>query len=416
MRSSDSGSSPLAAGISGKHPGRARRAAALAALLACASPAWGFYNDRLEVFFTETATWDSNVFRLPSGVDAERAIGSSSRSDRILTHGVGIAADVPVSLQRFQGSYQHFWARYDRFGRLDFDGDIWRAAWLWAVSSELTGDIGVSETTGLASFALFRGSVRDVITTRQAFASGNWLLTPRWLAHAGVVATERTHENPARRINDVEATSVEARLSYVTPKENHVGVSVRVEEGKAPESEIFQGIAFDNAYSQAGVGVVTRWELTPHSRIDGRFDYVKREYDQFSSRDYSGPAWGITYTWAPTVKLSFATTLRRDIAPLDDVQTSFVTTTGISVKPRWQVTEKFALVGSADYARWKYRGDPLLGAGFEHRVSAGSIGFAWTPYRRVVITGSLQREVRRSDLADADYTVNVGTLDARIGF
>lgn len=327
-----------------------------------------------------------------------------------------MSIDLPVSLQRFQATYQHFWTRYDRFGHLDFDGDLISANWLWAITREFTGDIGFTQTEGLASFATFRGTERDVMTTRQAHANGSWLLTPRWLAYAGVVATERKHELAARRVNDIEAVSTEARLSYVTPKDNRVGVAVRHEKGESPETRLFQGIAFDNAYEQVGLGVVGRWDVTAHSRLDGRLDYVKREYDQFSQRDYSGPAWGVTWTWRPTVKFSTATTVRRDIAPLDDVQTSFVLATGVSVKPRWELTEKFALVGSADYAIWKYRGDPLLGGDFEHRVKSGLVGFAWAPYRRVVITGSLQREVRTSDIDGADYKVTLGTLDARIGF
>jgi exopolysaccharide biosynthesis operon protein EpsL len=396
--------------------GSARLAASIAIVLGAASPAQAFYNDRLELFFTETATWDSNVFRLPNGVDNRASLGTSGRSDRILTHGVGVSADVPVSLQRFQASYQRFWTRYNRFDHLDFDGDIWRAAWLWAITREFTGDIGYSDVTGLASFATFAGTTQDVIHTRQAYATANWQLTPRWLAHGGVNATERKHDDPARRIHDIEAVTVETRLSYVTPKENRIGASIRYEDGGAPETRIFGGIPFDNGYRQWGVGVVGRWDITAHSRLDGRADYVRREYDQFSERDYSGPAWGVTYTWTPTPKFSMATTVRRDIAPLDDVQTSFVLATGVGVKPRWQVTEKLALLGSADYVRWKYRGDPLIGGDFEHRVRAASVGFAWTPFTRVLIAGTLQHEQRNSDLANAEYRVNIGTLEARIGF
>jgi hypothetical protein len=44
------------------------------------------------------------------------------------------------------------------------------------------------------------------------------------------------------------------------------------------------------------------------------------------------------------------------------------------------------------------------------------VGFAWTPFTRVLIAGTLQHEERTSDLANADYRVNLGTLEARIGF
>lgn len=409
MRFSESGSSPRRAGASGR-----ARAAALGFALAAASPAWGFFNDRLEVFFNETATWDDNVFRVPRGASSPVA-GIGGLSDRILTHQVGVSLDLPVSLQRFRASYQHFWTRYDRFDHLDFDGPLWSAEWLWAVAREFSGEVGVSEARGLASFATFRGTERDVMRTRHARANANWQLTPRWLAYGGVVATERTHEIPARRVNDLEAVGTEARLSYVTPKENRVGASVRFEKGRAPESRRFQGVDFDNGYEQVGIGVVGRWDVTAHSRLDGRIDYVKREYDQFSQRDYSGPAWGVTWTWRPTAKLSTETTLRRDIAPLDDVQTSFVLSTGISFKPRWEITEKLALVGSADYATWKYRGDPLIGGDFEHKVRSALVGFAWAPFRRVVFTGSVQREIRTSDVGGG-YRTTIGVLDARVGF
>ncbi|HYC36407.1 MAG TPA: XrtB/PEP-CTERM-associated polysaccharide biosynthesis outer membrane protein EpsL [Usitatibacter sp.] len=413
MRFSEPGCSPPAAGPIGKS---FRGAALAAALVAAATPACAFFNDRLELFFTETATWDSNVFRLSENIDPRTVTGQSSLRDRILTHGIGISADVPVSLQRFQASYQRFWTRYQKFDHLDFDGDLWRVAWLWAVTREFTGDVGFSETTGLASFATFGGTTQDVIHTRQAYATANWLLTPRWLAYAGLTATERKHDDRTRRINDIEAKSFEARMSYVTPKETQVGLSVRYEDGAAPESTVFQGVDFDNAYRQWGLGIVGRWDATAHSRFDGRVDYVKREYEQFSERDYSGPAWGVTYTWTPSAKLSVASTIRRDIAPIDDVQTAFVISTGVSVKPRWQVTEKVALLGSLDYARWKYQADPIIGGEFEHRIRAASVGFAWTPLQRVVITGNFSREERRSDLANADYKVNIFTLDGRIGF
>ena len=376
-----------------------------------AAPAHAFFDDKLTVFLNETATYDSNVFRLP----AETA-SLPELSDRILTHQVGVSLDLPVSLQRFQATYQRFWTRYDRFDHLDFDGSLWSVNWMWAVTRQFNGEIGAYETRGLASFATFRGSERDVVRTRQAHANANWLMTPRWLAHGALVATERTHELEARRVQDIEAVSAEARLSYVTPKENRLGASIRLEKGRAPETRIFQGIPFDNGYEQVGLGVVGRWDVTAHSRLDGRIDYIKREYDQFSQRDWSGPAWGVTYTWAPTVKLSIPVTVRRDIAPLDDVQTSFVLATGVSVKPRWELTEKLALVASLDYAIWKYRGDPLVGGDFEQRLRSGLVGFAWTPFRRVVITGSLQREVRESDLGGGDYKVTLGTIDARIGF
>ena len=413
MASSASGFWRRATGASGKGPARAALAAALAA---AATPSWGFWNDRLELWASETITHDSNVFRLPGDLDPRTAVGADSFSDRLNVHGVGLDADIPWSRQRFRASYAHFWTRYQRFDQLDFDGHVASASWLWTIGSKFHGDLGYTSTEGLASFATFRGTTPDVITTRQAFASGNWRHTARWSTYGGVTATERTHGNPAQRINDLESASTELRLTYETPQENRIALAARVERGRAPEERLFQGVAFDNGYRQAGIGVVGRWQLTGNSRLDGRIDYVRREYDQFSERDYSGPAMGVTHTWTPTGKLTLVSTVRRDIAPLDDVQTTFVLVDAIGVRPRWDVTDKIAVVGSLDYARWKYSADPLLGADYEHRIRAASLGFIYQPFRAVAIQGSAAREVRTSDLGDADYKVNIYTLEARVGF
>ena len=385
----------------------------IAASLAASPAAHAFWNDRLEVFFSENVTYDSNVFRVPDGVTPE---GQSGRSDRFHQHTLGVNADIPVSLQRFQASYAKFWTRYQKFDHLDFDGHNASARWLWVLTDpRLEGDVGYTESTGLASFATFGGTSRDVIKTRQAFASGSWQVTPRWIGYAGLLGTERKHEDPERRIHDIEAKSVELRLSYLTPADNRVGLAVRAEEGNQP-SESLPGNLFNNEYRHFGIGIVGRWRFTGHSILDGRVDYVKRDYEAGSERDYTGPAWGVTHTWTPTAKLTFVTTLRRDLQPLDDIQTAFVTSTGTSFRPRWELTPKFAVVGNADYARWKYRVGPLRGGDYYHDIYAIGVGFAWAPFQKVVVTGNAQREQRESSRGDADYTTNVFTLDARIGF
>jgi exopolysaccharide biosynthesis operon protein EpsL len=408
MASSDSGFWQRAAGASGK-------ALAAGALIA-AQPAAALWNDRIELFASEAVTWDSNIFRVSDRLDPQATIGSSSRSDRILVHSLGATMDIPVSLQRFQAGYTWFAQRYDRFDQLDFNGHTARANWLWAVTPRMTGDIGASESKALANFAIFRGTTRDIVTSREAHANGNFEITPSWIGYAGFTAAERKHDDPARSINDVRSNAIEGRLSYVSPADNRLGVSLRREEGKAPDETLLLGVPFDNGYRQNSVGVVGRWQVTGNSRFDGRVDYVRRDYDQFTERDYSGPTFRVSHNWTPTGKLTIVTTAMREIAPLDDIQTTFVLVTGASVKPKWSLTEKITVQGSAEYTRWEYRANPTIGGDYEHRVRSLGVGIAYRPLRTVLLQAGLLREQRTSTLADADYTANVATLEARIGF
>lgn len=409
MAPSQPGFSRPATGASG------RRALALAVALAFAPNAFALFNDRFEVYADETYTYDSNVFRLSRNV-VPAIITGGGKSDQWLTTTVGFNLDLPVSLQRFElaGTLSDF--RYRKFTHLNHREHTIRGVWDWAVRRELNGNLGYAEQEHLASFANIQGTTPDIVKNRQAWFNGAWLVTPSWRAHTTLNAGDSRHGDPARRVNDLEAESAEAGLSYVTAQENRIGAAVRFETGKSPHSILLQGVDFNNKYHQKSLGIQGRWVLTPHSRVDGRFDYTKREYDQFSNRNYSGPTARGTYTWSPTVKTRVATTVYRDVAPLEDIQSRFVLVTGVSVKPQWDATEKISVRGHADYAKWDYRGDTTLGANFEHKVKSIGGGVVWKPARDILLQATYNHEVRTSTAALGDYKDDLFIIEGRIGF
>ena len=404
-----------------------RIAFAVIAALTLSQPARAFWNDRLEVFADETSTWDSNVFRLSRGQGAPPpSPGESALSDRYSVTSVGAILDAPYSLQRFQADATFFATRYNRFSQLDYNGHRARGAWLWSLTPHVKGDLGASDSKELANFAIFRVTARDLVTAREAHATGTVELTPSWLLYGGYTHAEREHSDPLRRINDVKTDAGEARLSYVTASDNRIGVSVRHEEGKTPEDVVFGSIPFRNDYKQQSVGVVGTWSAGGASRLEGRADYVHRTYEQFSERNYNGPSMRATYVWTPTGKTTLTTAVYREIAPLDDIQTSFVLLTGVSVRPRWDATSKISVQGNLEYAKWDFRNSlplvpgstvpSLIPGDYQHRVRTGGVTVSWKPFTRVLFQAGAMRESRTSTLAFADYVVNVFTLEARIGF
>ena len=389
--------------------------AVLAALLLAPSPSWALWEDKLEVFAQENITHDSNVFRISDKLDPNLTIGSGSRGDTIYTTAVGFILDAPVSLQRFQLAYTFLDARYQNFKDLEHHGHAARAAYLWALTTKLTGELGYAEERTLASFANIQGRRPDLVTARMAYANAAWMVTPSWRVHAATDANQTDHSE-TRVLQDLESASAETGLSYVTAQENRIGVAVRVERGRSPDEQVINGLPFDNKYRQEGVGVQGRWVLTGHSRLDGRVDYTRRRYDQFPERNYSGPTFRGTYTWTPTGKITVATTFQRDVAPLEDITSTFVLVTGVTVRPDWAITDKINIRGNLAYAKWDYRGDPALGLDFEHRVKSGGISIVYRPLTRFAITGGYQHEERTSTLANADYKVDTFSIEGRIGF
>lgn len=393
-----------------------RRALALALAAMFSSPAFALWGDRVEIFAGQNVSYDSNVFRISDRRDAASTIGEPELSDTSYTTLAGFTANIPISLQRIEASVVWNHTRYDRFSDLDFNGHNARAAWLFAYQDVVTGEVSMTQVKGLSTFTNIQGRVPDFVTSRTFLTSAAWMMTPRWRLHGNVTASEQEHTAPQRLVQDLERASAETGLSYVTPLANRIGAAVRVERGRLPTETVFAGVPFDNSYDQLGAGVIGRWEVTGLSTLDARVEYIKREYDQLQSRNYSGPTFSASWTYAPTAKTSFVTTAIRDIGPLEDINTSFVLVTGISVKPKWNATEKITVQGNAEYSEWDYRGDPLIGTNWTNKVRTFGIAVAWRPFTRVLLQAGASREKRTSSLPFNDYTVDLLTIEGRIGF
>jgi exopolysaccharide biosynthesis operon protein EpsL len=376
--------------------------------------AWALFSDHVEVWAAENITHDTNVLRLSRNI-APADVGAPQRGDTIYSTHAGISADIPVSLQRFQGAITVFHNKYDTFRAFDFTGHTIRGEWDWVINPAYSGTLGYTESKGLSSFANIQNFVKDIVTSRQAYATGSWLATPRWRATAGVTAGESRHDDPTRNVNDIDVATGELGLAYVTPLENTFGGVVRYERGRSPHGVLF-GVPFDNAYNQVGAGGTVGWSITPHSRLDGRVEFVRRTYDERTERNYNGPIARAIYTWTPTPKFTLATSIYRDVGPADDVTTSFVLMTGGYIRPRWAITEKVTLQANGEYNVWDYRGDPLTGGNFTHHQRLYGASIAYRPTRKILLQAGYNHETRSSTLRLGDYDVEVAYVEGRIGF
>jgi exopolysaccharide biosynthesis operon protein EpsL len=355
------------------------------------------------------------VLRLSRRIDPASA-GAPRRSDIAYTTHFGVSANVPISQQLIQGEYTWYKSRYRTFKDLDFSGHTARAHWQWMVQQKFYGTLGYTESQGLASFSNIQSREPDLVTSRQAYATGNWNMSARYRSNAGLTASQTRHGDPLRKANDIDQESGEVGISYVTPLDNSFGAVVRVEHGRIPNGITLGGLPFDNAYRQYGVGAMVTWVLTGHSRFDGRVDAVHRVYEQVTQRNYSGPIVRLLYTWTPTGKLTVTAAITRDVGPADEINTSFVLVTGAYIRPRWNVSDKVALQGNVEYNVWDYRGDPLTGQSFTHRVRHFGGSVSYRPTQKVLLQAGINRELRTSTLPTGDYEVDVAFVEGRVGF
>ena len=390
--------------------------AAACALLATPASAWALFNDRVELWAAENVTHDSNVLRLSKSIDP-LAPNPTQLDDTIYTTHVGASFNAYEHQQHFTAEATYYRSNFDFFKAFDFNGYTLNGNWAWVLGPTASGTLGYIDQRGLASFDNIQAAEPDLVTTRQAYATGRWNLTPRWRANAGLTAGETRHGDEARKVNDIVVESAEAGLSYVTPLENSFGLVSRYEHGRLPHDVNLNGIPFESSYDQSGLGAMLTYVLGGHSRLDARAEYVNRRYNAGSpQQNYNGPIARVLYAWTPTAKLTLNAAISRDVGPAEDITTAFVLVTGGYIRPQWQVTDKVTLKANAEYNIWDYRGDPAAGGNFTHHQRLFGVSVAYRPTARILLQAGYNYEKRTSTVFLGDYNDEVFFVEGRIGF
>jgi len=382
-----------------------------AGVLVPVTDAVALWDDRLELFAAQTLTWDDNVFRISSGLDPAAALGSSSKGDTYSTTSLGFNLDFPVSRQRFQGGVTWNKTRYDRFTVLNGDGHQGQGIWVWQVGNDISGQLGYTETFGLASLANIQSGVQsstpNFLTTQRAFFNAAYLLTPRWRLRGEAGRLKQSNEVPERKVNDTSTDSVDLTVSYVTPVSNQIGLGVRVEDSR-------------NSYRQQNVAAVTDWTLTGSSHLSARVGSVRRTYTQLPQRDFEGGTFNAAYDWRPTGKLTLIAAAQKGISTSEQINIGFVLVKGVALRPALRLTDKVNIAGAFEYSNREYRSDPALALGVvpnrTDRVRSAAVTASYRPIRTVTLQMALLHETRSSTAAFGDYAANVVSVTARIGF
>lgn len=398
-----------------------------AGVLVPATDAVALWDDRLELFVAETVTRDDNIFRLTSGVDPTTALGSSSKGDTYHTTSFGFNLDVPVDRQRILGGVTWNDNRYHQFTVLDLTARNARAAWAWQVGNDLGGQLGYTETFALASLANREGGVQsstpNPLKTQQALFNAAYRLTPRWRLRGEVSNLKQSNEISQFQPNDISIDGGELTVSYVTPANDQIGVSVRAEEASYPTPQpdpSAPGSFIDNAYRQESVAVVAEWTPTGRSRVSVRAGRVSRSYQQSPQRDFEGATYRAAYDWRTTARLTLTAAAYREISGTEETNIGFVLATGVALRPAFRLTEKIQLSGGLDYSDRDFLANPALqplgGVQRTDRVRTVAVTAFYRPIRTVTLEMGLRRESRSSSVPFGAYELNVIGAGARWAF
>lgn len=367
-----------------------------------------------------SASWDSNVFRLPAGQAATTQEGRRTRSDRIASGYVGLRADQPYKQQRFTLDATYTAYRYHNFEHLDFEALNYRGAWLWHLTPHVSGTLSAERSESLANYADFRNtSQRNVRTSENRLASANAALFGGWYLTGGLNQSVAKSSQPIADEGSFRADGGELGVKYLTRAGTSLRLNWRVQDGRYTDRLASFASFTGDGFQRRETELLFAWTLTGRTGVDARLARIDYDENQFSQRDFTATAVRMGTRWSPTGRVVFSLDVARTPSSWRDNAATYKVDDTVALGGSWQLTSRTSLRSSYSAGRSRFR-NPIVAPASPRRDNfrLGSIGADWKPpyLRNLSVNASLQAQDRRSTDDFARYDTSVLSLGASLTF
>lgn len=384
--------------------------------------AHALWNQQVELFASATYGYDDNVFRLSDDEDPLTEIGSSDEGSAFWTLAAGLNFDVPQGAQRFVGQVAVDRNEFDRFSQFDFTGHEAEAAWQWQVADWAAGELGYGDWERLASPANLQNGVQSAdpnfLDGKRVFFTATNSRVSRWQASAGAGYFEQSNSSPDFSLSDIEATSGELSLAYVTPAASRLGVGARMIDADLPNQQDIAGVLIDNSFQQENYFAFVEWPVTTTSLINLSAGPVERDYDDLPERDDDTFAWRARYQWLPTEDVTLNFIVERDISTEEAVTVGHILREQILVRALWRQSEKIEWRAQAGYADRTYLGQApqvLLGEPpREEDVFDAEVRMSWQMTQLLALDVAARYLTRDSQIELDEYDASIVSVGLRV--
>ena len=365
--------------------------------------------------------WDTNVFRVPdSAPDPQLALGISGKSDRITTTTVGLNFDKAYAQQRFLLDVSQTASRYARFTSLNTDAFQYHGAWQWSLSPRITGTLSADRAKSLIPFTDLTSPQPNVrVTDTRTLNLDGWMFGG-WHVLAGAVnATQQTSQVFLAQPN-YNTNSAELGLKYAAASGSSITATSRSTRGNNPNQGLDLVNLIDNGYTLKESELKTTWMLSGKSTLNGRLARDDYHYSNIQQRDFSGTNGEISYVWAVDGRLQCNFSAGRNVMPWTaDTQASYRVDDRYSFAPSLQIGNTVVVRMAAYRLVSDFLGPtaPLTGRPRRDTERSAQLAVDWSPpMRHLRLTGSVQRDQRRSNAVGYDFDDTTAMLSASLTF
>lgn len=376
--------------------------------------------DAVDVVVGGGVVYDSNLFRLPDSVNSRTAPGRSGKSDTVTNAYVGLRVDQPYQQQRFQLDLTETTYRYGNFSHLNYDAFDYRGAWQWQLTPKLSGTLSAEHTQTLVPFEDFvtLSQQRNVRDNDNRNFNVDWWAAGSWHLLGGISEYRQKSELPFFAEADFSLIDYQAGARHQSGAGNTLTFIQHSRHGDYLNRVIDPVNVLDSSFREDESEFRLKWKFSGHTSFDGRLGWLDRRHQNFPARDYSGLVGELGYGWTPTGKLSFYLSAKRNIDAVVDPFSSYRINNTVSFTPAWQVNAKTRLSMRLDRIQSDFRGpvSPLPGELRRDTLYSARLIADWTPRRNVLLSTGLQRAVRSSNTAAAEFDASIIYLRAGIKF
>ena len=385
-------------------------------LLTCISASADQF-DTLSYSASAGFTFDNNLFKLPSGVDPQLAIGQSNKSDVIQTESLGINLDKKYANQEiiFRGNVTN--NKYNTFSNLDYTNSVYSAAWNGNLTSRLSVGLSDSRTQSLNTFADIHVYSRNLTTIDTSHLSADWWLQSNWHLTFGATNSKTTTSQSV--INNQSYTSKVAEwgVKYAPANGSTMAFVSRIIQNENINSPLNYNQLVDTQSTDTQMELDLNWLSSGKSMLSGNLINIIHQNPTFNQRDFSGTEGGINYLYSFNDKSSLNISFNRGISSWYDFSSSYIVNDTFSIAPSWQISTKTNMHIAVSQSKANYFAPivPNTTARLDESQTE-TLGLNWTPQRSVTLSASVQNSSRNSNFSSYEYDDKSASLSLQINF
>ena len=366
--------------------------------------------------------FDDNLFRLSRDANVATTVGpGASRQDRINSPLADLTAEWGSGRQVVDLDLNVQDNRYSHNSYLNNVSSSDRLTWNWGVGGVLSGQVGADYLRDLVGFVNATSYARLDYQRTEYFAAGTWQVGPHVTLYGGLLDSVFSLAGGAQG-NDSRTKAVDFGGELVTDEQNTFGLDYRYTDARYPNSVVLEtspGAAapFNPDYRDDLARFLYKRALTDKTTLDVAVGYIKRTYADSQIGSFSGPTWRGTLSWLPSEKTQLLLITFRQLQSYLTDQTNYYRTTGVSLQPIWNATEKLTLALTISRADESFIGSSVNAVNQSSRtatVNSEAVDIGYTPTKSLTFDLSYRREQRSTNEFLRAYTD--GTAGASVKF